>query len=336
LVFLRVFAGCQIRIWKDRRAVFLLFALLLVGPAVIGIRTLAHVEDMSHVGVLQTPAVDSLSKFHLLLLPGSRQRNVPGAAHPYLSDTVSRDSLLLHFSTLDDVYLLLLPFLALLLGANVWPHRAAMFLTLLTLPMSRSVHFLIRVFALGTSTVGAMALVFGVNLGTTLLLQHPTVDEIRLIAEFHLIALLYALVFGFVSVSLAGSLPRTSTALGVGLVLLAVLAGVGITGLRYAQASYVQSHRTALEKAEDLGSQLERDLAVRAITYLAMTPSIAYNEAVSVLPEIHRSAGGCQGCATVSMYRRHASRSYQGLLLSSLAAIMLGWFGFLRRKVPGS
>ncbi|MBU1050241.1 ABC transporter permease subunit [Candidatus Bipolaricaulota bacterium] len=239
--------------------------------------------------------------------------------------------------TPEGLVVVMIPFIALLIGASLSPHRDSPVLTVLSAPIRRSTFYLSHVLAL---SVVLVLLCFAAWLGgmVLLLLTIPSPWQlVRLLTLMLTYSALYALVFGGVGLSLGILFRKRITALMAGVLILMILVGVMPSLRESIGRAYVANHREAyLEYSQ--GGAIPAESKIHWVAWRAVqhTPANAIRiilwitESYSPIPR-----AGCMQCGGIQEPGRGYSIRGEAIALAiaALISVSIGGVAFLRKEV---
>jgi len=240
--------------------------------------------------------------------------------------------------TPEGFVVVVIPFIALLIGASLSPRRDSPVLTLLSAPIHRSTFYLGHVLALSVVLV-LLCLVAWAGGAVLLLLTIPSPWElIRLLTLMLAYSALYALVFAGVGLSFGILFRKRVTALMAGMLIIMVLVGVMPSLRDLLGRAYVANHREAYVEYSQ-GGAIPAESRAHWVAWRAVqhTPANALRimlwitESYSSVPR-----EGCMHCGGMyepgRVYR--ATGEAIALAIAALASIAIGGAAFLRKE-PG-
>jgi ABC-type transport system involved in multi-copper enzyme maturation permease subunit len=343
VIRLTLLTGQFLRLIGKNRPVLLLVAVfLLIGPITIGVRFLAvqsfqtPTTGNAHVVLLEAPNPQKLGMFLGALQSGvGIRRDLPGCASALFSATVGRSTLTISSATLDDVYLFIVPLLALLIGGNVLPHDERVYGILFSLPTRKGWLYVYQAVALFIFIVLLVGVAFLANFALISWLYQSGWAVISMLGEYHLAVCLFALVFAFLGLVLSVLFRERSAALALGLTIVVLMTAVIPPVQSVLGDVYARTHMTELvaTKAED---KTPTDLFYKTVDFLSLTPSCAFTNILDDLSALYaadkEAREGCVGCQSQENKRRRIVRRYLALLTSSGVCLLLGGVAFVRKE----
>jgi ABC-type transport system involved in multi-copper enzyme maturation permease subunit len=340
-VRLKAFFHVLTLLLRDWRVLFL--ALLLVGlvAATIGLR--ARPSALSAAG-------DSQVFVALLGGPVTADRLAPfvpyifadySATHPgslvssaLFASTVGPPLLGLNTGTLDGIVFLLFPLVALLIGATFLPERRSEAM-LFSLPVRRSLLFLMLAGALTLFIAGVMSVAFSVSLGLGAVLGAPDPTLVGTAARFWLASTLYVLFFALLGLALSIALRTRESALVAGVIAVVLLAGVGPSAYDLLVVRYGHFIMSQVKSTSELATFRPRPTVLgTTVSLLGVAPTCALAAAYQEVASL-RSPLGCRTCGDTTGTRRALTRNYRVLGVAILLPLIVGMALFSRKEASG-
>jgi hypothetical protein len=325
-------------IWRSRSILLLIVGILVLGPLVIGIHASSHADQQALPLLLfARPDVAGLAPVHHQLSPKAITLRTSSDMSPFFASAQEegRRGQALDTKTLDDIYRFLVPFVMVLVGANILPHQERVYGALFSLPGGKGLQFLLHCTALlslvllvslSMLLVNALALTaaFGVS---------ATRASFLLLFEYHVVLLLYALCFANLGFLGAITFRSRTTSIIATIVLVVLLVGAMPQFFLAASQTYVRSQAERIRSAGTMDVLLE-DPVFMGIRFLGDLPGSAFANALEYLPELHRTVieGGCTTCPTFTDKRALRNRAYVSMAIFGTALLVLGGAAFVRKE----
>ena len=325
---------------RTRIAILLMGAFALMMLLSVGTRLLVvqgGVDSFQPVRMLierATPQRVLPFGFGFLVLPGASEFRDPAAV---LFDESPNFSVNNSIDTLDGLLVVIVPFVALLIGSSLAPRRNGEALTLLSSPISRLTFYLGHVITL-CCILFVLFIAAWLGGGLLLLLAAPNPwDLIRLLTLMLACSALYAAIFGGLGLSLGILFSRPATGLITGLLIIMILVGV-MPSLREAwERSYAKNHSNDYA-TYITGGEIPTDWAWKARVAIRHTPANALRTTLWLIEAYSPvSRQGCLLCGGVMEPGREYSiaREVLALVVAALLSIFGGGVAF-RLKELGS